>query len=191
MWRTLALVLVFPALAALPASSQARPLPDVAPKVKPKIQKLNQARAKMKRKPRRKKARAATASLTSKVKHMGGRTYAVPRSEIFLAIESPERFQRDIGVRAHEVDGEPAGFAITRVQPGSVFSALGLKSGDRLLGTVVTGQEALRGPTRDEVRPIKNLDDVLTLLVDLKTAPQVLLQVERAGTVVALRYLLE
>ena len=72
------------------------------------------------------------------------------------------------------VNGTMSGFKLARIAPGSVYEALGLRRGD-----VIQGANG---------RPLRNIDDALTLVGELSTADSVEIHIERSGTKRTLRY---
>jgi len=91
----------------------------------------------------------------------------VQREEIDSAIGNLNEIMRQAKLRPHFKNGKPDGLTLTRVRPDSIFTRLGLRSGDIITG--VDGQE------------IQSVDDALKFYNSLKSASGVQLQIRRRG----------
>lgn len=89
------------------------------------------------------------------------------RSMINDAMADVTKLMTEIAIVPHMEDGEPAGLAMSKIKPNSIFRRMGLRNGDILKG--VNGQE------------IRSVDDALKLYENLKEAPNVNVQILRRG----------
>ncbi len=99
---------------------------------------------------------------------VGPGKFAVSRAEVQQTMENPAQFFSQMRAMPHFVNGKTDGFAISQVQPGSVFQQLGLQDGDLL--TSIQGQ------------PVTNPMQAMGLIQAVKTASAIDLTVNRAGT---------
>ncbi|MBN1628033.1 MAG: PDZ domain-containing protein [Deltaproteobacteria bacterium] len=70
-------------------------------------------------------------------------------------------------IKPHSTDGEPDGLTITGIKAGSIYRRMGLRNGD-----IITG-------VNDE--PIKSTEDIVGMYNDLKSSPEISLQITRRG----------
>ena len=89
------------------------------------------------------------------------------RNMINDAMADVTKLMTEIAIVPHMEDGEPAGLAMSKIKPNSIFRRMGLRNGDILKG--VNGQE------------IRSVDDALKLYENLKEAPNVNVQILRRG----------
>ncbi len=101
----------------------------------------------------------------------------LPRSEIETATQDINALMSQARIRPHFKDGKPDGLTFSRVKPNSIFSKLGLRSGDVLMG--IDGS------------PIESADDALKLYESLKSSPRVGVQIKRRGQLQNIDYNIE
>jgi general secretion pathway protein C len=77
-------------------------------------------------------------------------------------------------VRPYFKDGKPSGLLLTHIRQNSIFTELGLQSGDVVKG--VNGKE------------IKSVDDALEFYKNLRNSSSVQLEIERRGQTKSLSY---
>jgi len=95
------------------------------------------------------------------------RQISVQRASINEAINNINDLMKQAKIRPHFKNGKPDGLILSRVQSDSIFTQLGLKSGD-----IITGVNGT---------PIESVDDALNFYNNLKTASNVSLQIRRRG----------
>jgi len=98
----------------------------------------------------------------------------IHRGEIDASMQDLPKLMSQVNLAPHFKDGQPAGIAIHRINPGSIFQKLGLQNGDILVGV--------------EGNPIKTPEDLINLYDKLKNAEYVKVQVERGGSMVDIEY---
>ena len=96
-----------------------------------------------------------------------GTTITVRRSDVQESLNDINKLLTQVRVRPHFRDGKPDGLSISRINPGSIFSKLGLRNGD-----IVQGMND---------SSIKSPDDILALYEKLKSGSQVQLEIDRNG----------
>jgi len=101
----------------------------------------------------------------------------LPRSEVETAIQDINALMSQAKIRPHFKDGKPDGLTFSRVKPNSIFSKLGLRGGDVLIGI--------------DGAPIESADDALKLYESLKSSPKVGVQIRRRGQLQNIDYNIE
>jgi len=96
------------------------------------------------------------------------------RSFINDAIKNIGTLLGQVRIRPHFEGGEPAGLSMTGIKPNSIFSKMGLKSGD-----------VLRGVDSQEIRSV---NDVIGLYEKLKSSSKVTLEVKRRNKLRTITY---
>ncbi len=96
-----------------------------------------------------------------------GQQIRLERDQIESAINNVNNLMRQAKIRPHFKDGKPDGLTLTRVRPNSIFTKLGLRSGDIITG--VDGQN------------IQSVDDALRFYQSLKSGANVQVQIRRRG----------
>ena len=94
-------------------------------------------------------------------------TYDVHRGVLYRLASEPDVLASGGRVVPTVKDGKPVGFTLYAIQPGSLYAALGLRSGDKLLGA-----NGMKLTTPDEV---------LAAYSKLRDASEIRLSVMRAG----------
>ncbi len=102
------------------------------------------------------------------------RKIAVSRSQVDQAMGNVNDLMRQARVRPHFTNGRPDGLTLTRIRRNSIFRRLGLRNGD-----IITGVDG---------EPIQSVDDALKFYNNLKSAPDVSLEIKRRGRVQKLEY---
>lgn len=108
------------------------------------------------------------------VKKVGKNRYEIDRGMLNEQLEDLGKLSRQARVIPHYRDGKPQGFKIVGVRPGSLYSHIGIRSGDVLKS--VNGEE-VTSPTK-----------ALELYEQLKNSDNVNLEVERRGRPTNLEY---
>lgn len=137
---------------------------------------------KKKKKPSRTKtARKSKSSNSSKIKDgikkTGKNQYQIDREMLNEQLDDLSKLSKGARVIPHYRDGRPQGFKIVGVRPGSLYSHIGVRSGDVLKG--VNGEE------------ITSPNKALELYEQLKNSGNVNVEIERRGRKVALEYTIE
>ncbi|MFP4350680.1 MAG: type II secretion system protein GspC, partial [Desulfococcaceae bacterium] len=117
-------------------------------------------------------ARAAGDSAPS-----GSKRIALGRAEVEDAVNNVNTLMRQARIRPHFKDGKPDGLTLSRIQRDSIFTKLGLRTGDVIVG--VDGQQ------------IESVDDALKFYNSLKSSPNVQLQIRRRGQLQNIDYAIE
>jgi len=97
----------------------------------------------------------------------GDQQIRLERSQIESAVNNVNNLMRQAKIRPHFKDGKPDGLTLTRVRPNSIFTKLGLRSGDIITG--VDGQN------------IQSVDDALRFYQSLKSGANVNVEIRRRG----------
>jgi general secretion pathway protein C len=101
----------------------------------------------------------------------------ISREDIQEASSNIQQLMRQVRIRPHFERGKPAGLMLSGVQPDSLFTQMGLKSGDVLQGI--------------EGKPIRSMNDVLKLYEQLGSADAVAIDVKRGGSRLNIQYEIE
>jgi general secretion pathway protein C len=101
----------------------------------------------------------------------------IPRTQITDAISDVSALMQQGKIRPHFSEGKPDGLALTRLRPDSIFTKLGLRNGDIILG--VDGEK------------IQSADDALKFYNSLKSSPNVAIQIKRKGEIKTIDYTIE
>ncbi|MCP4348036.1 MAG: PDZ domain-containing protein [Desulfobacterales bacterium] len=99
------------------------------------------------------------------------------RSEIEKAVSDVTKLMKEVRIRPHFKNGKPDGLSVSRIRPNSIFSKLGLRSGDVISG--VDGD------------PIESVDDALKFYKSLKNSSSVSLEIKRRGKPKNIEYNIE
>ena len=87
------------------------------------------------------------------------------RSKIEKAVNNVNNLMKQVRIRPHFYNGKPDGLILSSIQPDSLFTEMGLKSGDIITG--VNGKN------------IETVDDALKFYESLKSSSNVQLQLKR------------
>ena len=102
---------------------------------------------------------------------------SLKRTQIDEAMNDVNALMKQAKIRPHFKNGKPDGLTLSRIKRNSIFTKLGLRSGDIITG--VDGQE------------IQSVDDALKFYNSLKSASDVTLQVRRRGKLRDIEYSIE
>ncbi|MFN3197901.1 MAG: type II secretion system protein GspC [Bradymonadia bacterium] len=108
------------------------------------------------------------------VQKTGKNEYQIDREMLNEQLADLNKLARQARVIPHYRDGQAQGYKLVGVRPGSLYSHLGVRSGDILKG--VNGEE------------VNSPNKALELFEKLKSSDNVSLEVERRGKPVALEY---
>lgn len=108
------------------------------------------------------------------VSKTGDNEYQIDREMLNEQLADLNKLARQARVIPHYRDGQAQGYKLVGVRPGSLYSHLGVRSGDILKG--VNGEE------------VNSPNKALELFEKLKSTDNVTLEVERRGKPVALEY---
>ncbi len=124
--------------------------------------------------------RASTASSKAKsnikdgIKKVGANAYEIDREMLNEQLEDLSALSRQARVIPHYRGGKPQGFKIVGVRPGSLYSHIGLRSGDVIKGV---NDEAITSPNK-----------ALELYEKLKSEDAVSVDIERRGRKITNEY---
>jgi general secretion pathway protein C len=102
---------------------------------------------------------------------------ALKREKIQEAVGNLNELMKQVRIRPHFKDGQPDGLTLSGVRSGSIFSEMGLRNGDVIIG--VDGQK------------IESVDDALGLYQNLQSANNVQVQIRRRGRLQNIDYQVE
>jgi len=102
---------------------------------------------------------------------------ALERKEIEEAVNDVNNLMKQAKIRPHFKDGQPDGLTLSRIQRDSIFTKLGLRSGDVITG--VDGQK------------IQSVDDALRFYNSLKSGSNVSVEIKRRGKTEQIEYNIE
>jgi general secretion pathway protein C len=102
---------------------------------------------------------------------------ALKREKIQAAVGNLNELMKQVRIRPHFKDGQPDGLTLSGVRSGSIFSEMGLRNGDVIIG--VDGQK------------IESVDDALGLYQNLQSANNVQVQIRRRGRLQNIDYQVE
>jgi general secretion pathway protein C len=95
------------------------------------------------------------------------RNITIPRSEIESSLKDINSLISQASIQDHSSDGQPDGLTVTGIKAGSIFRKMGLRNGD-----------VVKAVNNDA---IKTTDDLISLYNNLKSAPDLSLQIVRRG----------
>jgi general secretion pathway protein C len=107
----------------------------------------------------------------------GSSNISLKREKIQEAVGDLNTLMKQVRIRPHFKDGQPDGLTISGVRSGSIFSDMGLRNGDVIVG--VDGQK------------IESVDDALALYQNLQSANAVQVQIRRRGRLQNIDYQVE
>ena len=117
---------------------------------------------------------SSSSKIKDGIKKTGKNQYEIDREMLNEQLNDLSNLSKGARVIPHYRDGRPQGFKIVGVRPGSLYSHIGVRSGDVLKG--VNGEE------------ITSPNKALELYEQLKNSGNVNVEVERRGRKVALEY---
>ena len=119
----------------------------------------------------------SSAKIKAGVKKTGKGTYEIDREMLNEQLEDLGKLSRQARVIPHYRGGKPKGFKLVGVRPGSLYSHIGVRSGDILKS--VNG-EGITSPTK-----------ALELFEKLKSSDSVTVEIERRGKGRQIEYLIK
>ena len=99
------------------------------------------------------------------------------RARVEDAMKNVNELMRQALVMPHFNNGQPDGLRLSGVRPGSLFTDIGLRSGDIITG--VNGEQ------------IQSVDDALRFYTSLRDADNVSVQLRRGGAERTIEYQIE
>ncbi len=96
------------------------------------------------------------------------RTVNVAREDIDSAMQDINNLMRQVRIRPYFENGQPSGIMLSGIQKSSIFSEMGLESGDIVKG--VNG------------RQIRSVEDAMSFYENLKSSSEVELEIQREGS---------
>lgn len=120
---------------------------------------------------------AAAASTGELVKPTGPHRFEVDRRALLTALEDTEALSRAARIIPNYVMGRPQGLKLVGLRPGSIYRALGLRSGDIVL--------AINGRTVDQLPSVL---DAYDWLESLEGPSEATLTISRRGREIQLHY---
>ena len=102
------------------------------------------------------------------------RNIAMNRSEVNDSLKDLNGLMSQASIQPHNTDGQADGLAILGIKAGSIFRKMGLRNGDIVKSV---NNEAIKSP-----------EDLINMYNDLKTAPDVSVQILRRGQERTLNY---
>jgi general secretion pathway protein C len=109
--------------------------------------------------------------------HPTSSNISIKREKIENAVGNLNTLMKQVRIRPHFKDGQPDGLTLSGVRSGSIFSDMGLRNGDVIVG--VDGKK------------IESVDDALSLYQNLQSADNVQVQIRRRGRLQHIDYQVE
>lgn len=120
-------------------------------------------------------ARTTTSSTTeSTTATISRRRISLSRAQVDSAMGNLAELAGQINIQPHTEDGQADGFALSNIQPNSLFRRMGLRNGDIL--TAVDGQ------------PLNSVEDAYRLYEDLKSSDSAQVEINRKGRPTVIEY---
>ncbi len=105
------------------------------------------------------------------------RQLTLKSDQIESALENLDQLMDQARIRPHIEDGKPSGISITGIKPNTIFRKMRLRNGDIITG--VNGD------------PIESVEDAMKIFSDLRSAPEVQVEIKRRGRKRVLNYKIE
>jgi general secretion pathway protein C len=102
------------------------------------------------------------------------RNITMNRSEINESLKDLNELLSQASIQPHSTDGQQDGLAVTGIKAGSIFRKMGLRNGDIVKSV---NNEAIKSP-----------EDLINMYNDLKSAPDISVQILRRGQERTLNY---
>lgn len=102
------------------------------------------------------------------------RNIAMNRSEVNESLKDLNGLLSQASIQPHSTDGQPDGLAVSGIKAGSIFRKMGLRNGDIVKSV---NNEAIKTP-----------EDLINMYNELKTAPDISVQIVRRGQERTLNY---
>ena len=99
------------------------------------------------------------------------------RSQMDDAVKDVNQLLQQVRIMPHFQNGKPDGLSFTNIKPKSIFSKMGLRNGDVILGV--------------DDQSIETVDDALDLYERLKSSDQIRLRIKRQGRQKTIEYNIE
>ncbi|MCK4988728.1 MAG: PDZ domain-containing protein, partial [Desulfobacterales bacterium] len=93
------------------------------------------------------------------------RQLTLKSDQIESALENLDQLMDQARIRPHIEEGRPAGISITGIKPNTIFRKMRLRNGDIITG--VNGE------------PIESVEDAMKIFSDLRSAPEVQVEIKR------------
>ncbi len=122
-------------------------------------------------------ARRRTGSATQVNKNPVQSNVTLKREKIESAVNDLNTLMKQIRIRPHFKDGNPDGLTISGIRSKSIFSEMGLRNGDVIIGV--------------DGNTIESVDDALKLYESLQSASNVQVQLRRRGQLRTIDYNIE
>jgi general secretion pathway protein C len=116
----------------------------------------------------------AGGQMASKGSESAGSTITVSHSDLQESLKNFNRLLTQVRIHPHIIDGQPSGFMISRISPGSIFQKLGLRNGDVV--------KTINGKT------INTPEDAFEFYKDLKSGSYVSLNISRGNEPKTINY---
>lgn len=110
---------------------------------------------------------SASTPFGSRKSSADSKNISLERSVIEDAMNNVNNLMKQAKIRPHFKDGKPDGLTLSRIKRGSIFTKLGLRSGD-----IITGVDG---------KKIESVDDALKFYNSLKSSDNVNLEIKRRG----------
>jgi general secretion pathway protein C len=104
----------------------------------------------------------------------GEQRITIQRNMLEESFADVNRLMTEIAISPNMEEGEPAGLALSRIAPNSIFRRMGLRNGDVLLG--VNGQQIL------------SAEDAMRMYEGLRSSDEIQLQLKRRGQERTIQY---
>jgi general secretion pathway protein C len=102
------------------------------------------------------------------------RNITMNRSELNESLKDLNGLMSQASIQPHSTDGQQDGLAVTGIKAGSIFRKMGLRNGDIVKSV---NNEAIKSP-----------EDLINMYNDLKSAPDISVQISRRGQERTLNY---
>lgn len=110
-------------------------------------------------------------------KTLGSKNISLKRERIDAAVNDLGSLMKQVRIRPHYKDGRSDGLTLSGIRSGSIFSEMGFRNGDVIVG--VDGKD------------IESVDDALSLYENLQSAENVQVQLRRRGRLQTIDYTVE
>ena len=110
-------------------------------------------------------------------KTLGSKSISLKRERIDEAVNNLGNLMKQVRIRPHYKDGQSDGLTLSGIRSGSIFSEMGFRNGDVIVG--VDGKD------------IESVDDALSLYENLQSAENVQVQLRRRGRLQTIDYTVE
>jgi general secretion pathway protein C len=110
------------------------------------------------------------------VEKVSASSYEISREDLMKNIQNMSQFMTQLRVRPHFQDGQPAGFLISDIRPGSLVEQMGLRNGDIIKS--INGQS------------ISRPDELFQAYQKLQNESMVQLEIERKGETQSFSYII-